>query len=103
MADDAEDDERAVQEIESLCMKCHENVGPPRPYPFQPASNDMADGSLARARTPRRQGMTRLLLTSIPYFREVVVMSFRCEHCGEANTEIQSAGMIQGAPLHSSS
>lgn len=42
------------------------------------------------------QGVTRLLLTSIPFFREVVVMSFRCEHCGENNTEIQSAGMIQG-------
>lgn len=23
-------------------------------------------------------------------------MSFRCEHCGESNTEIQSAGVIQG-------
>ncbi|KAL7414046.1 ZPR1 zinc-finger domain-containing protein [Mrakia frigida] len=60
-----EDEEREVQEVESLCMRCHE------------------------------QGMTRLLLTSIPFFREVVVMSFRCEHCGENNTEIQSAGMIQ--------
>jgi hypothetical protein len=45
------------------------------------------------------QGSTRLLLTSIPYFREVVVMSFRCEHCGENNTEIQSAGLIQGKLL----
>lgn len=29
-------------------------------------------------------------------------MSFKCEHCGERNTEIQSAGMIQGpSPIHS--
>jgi zinc finger protein len=39
--------------------------------------------------------MTRMLLTSIPYFREVIIMSFRCEHCGNHNTEIQSAGEIQ--------
>lgn len=41
-----------VEVIESLCMECHE------------------------------QGETRMLLTVIPYFREVIVVSFRCEHCG---------------------
>ncbi|GJE91067.1 zf-ZPR1-domain-containing protein [Phanerochaete sordida] len=61
----ADDDERAVQEIESLCMKCYQ------------------------------QGTTRLLLTSIPFFKEVIVMSFRCEHCGFQNNEIQSAGTIR--------
>ncbi|PPR05553.1 hypothetical protein CVT24_003292 [Panaeolus cyanescens] len=60
-----EQEEKVVQEIESLCMKCHE------------------------------QGVTRLMLTSIPFFREVVVMSFRCEHCGWSNNEIQSAGTIR--------
>lgn len=60
-----EDEGSAVDEIDSLCMKCHE------------------------------QGKTRLLLTSIPYFREVVVMSFRCEFCGFSNNEIQSAGEIR--------
>ncbi|KAH6902512.1 zinc-finger protein zpr1 [Coprinopsis sp. MPI-PUGE-AT-0042] len=60
-----EDEGSTVDEIDSLCMKCHE------------------------------QGKTRLLLTSIPYFREVVVMSFRCEHCGFSNNEIQSAGEIR--------
>lgn len=59
------DEERVVQEIESLCMNCEE------------------------------QGTTRLLLTSIPYFHEVIVMSFRCEHCGFSNNEIQSAGVIR--------
>ncbi|EIN06021.1 zf-ZPR1-domain-containing protein [Punctularia strigosozonata HHB-11173 SS5] len=62
---EADGDERPVQEIESLCMNCGE------------------------------QGVTRLLLTSIPFFREVVVMSFRCEHCGHQNNEIQSAGTIR--------
>ncbi|KZP21033.1 zf-ZPR1-domain-containing protein [Athelia psychrophila] len=41
------------------------------------------------------QGITRLLLTSIPYFKEVIVASFRCEHCGNTNNEIQSAGDIR--------
>ncbi|TFK35187.1 ZPR1 zinc-finger domain-containing protein [Crucibulum laeve] len=60
-----DNEEKVVQEIESLCMKC------------------------------REQGVTRLLLTSIPFFREVIVMSFRCEHCGTTNNEIQSAGTIR--------
>ncbi|KAF9064592.1 zinc-finger protein zpr1 [Rhodocollybia butyracea] len=59
------DEDRPLQEVESLCMKCGE------------------------------QGTTRMMLTSIPYFREVIVMSFRCEHCGTSNNEIQSAGAIR--------
>lgn len=54
-----------VQEIESLCMNCH------------------------------KDGTTRMLLTSIPYFREVVIMSFECPHCGFKNSEIQPASSIQ--------
>ncbi|KAH9475521.1 Zinc finger protein ZPR1 [Psilocybe cubensis] len=60
-----DNEDKVVQEIESLCMKCHE------------------------------QGVTRLMLTSIPFFREVIVMSFRCEYCGASNNEIQSAGEIR--------
>ncbi|GLB40584.1 putative zinc-finger protein zpr1 [Lyophyllum shimeji] len=58
-------EDRVVQEVESLCMNC------------------------------REQGVTRLMLTSIPYFREVIVMSFRCEHCGTQNNEIQAASTIR--------
>ncbi|KAH3899093.1 probable Zinc finger protein ZPR1 [Saccharomycodes ludwigii] len=54
-----------VQEIESLCMNCGKN------------------------------GVTRMLLTSIPYFREVVLISFECPHCGFKNNEIQPASTIQ--------
>jgi len=39
--------------------------------------------------------MTRLLLTKIPFFREVILMSFFCEHCNFKNTEVQPAGEIQ--------
>ena len=41
------------------------------------------------------QGTTRMLLTNIPYFKEIIVSSFRCDHCGHRDTEIQSAGEIQ--------
>ncbi|KAL6894022.1 hypothetical protein ACP4OV_008120 [Aristida adscensionis] len=54
-----------LHEIESLCMRCGEN------------------------------GTTRLLLTLIPHFREVVLMAFECPHCGERNNEIQFAGQLQ--------
>lgn len=59
-------EQKMVEEIESLCMECQQT------------------------------GTTRLLLTYIPYFREVIIVSFRCEHCGNSNNEIQSAGVIQG-------
>ncbi|CAK6448748.1 unnamed protein product [Pipistrellus nathusii] len=61
----AEDEGQQPTEIESLCMNCY------------------------------RDGVTRLLLTTIPFFREVIVSSFSCEHCGWSNTEVQSAGRIQ--------
>lgn len=60
-----EQEQRLVDEIESLCMNCHAN------------------------------GITRLLLTRIPYFREIILMSFYCPHCSFKNSEIQSAGEIQ--------
>ncbi|KAG1781006.1 zf-ZPR1-domain-containing protein [Suillus placidus] len=64
-AGDEDTSARPLEEIESLCMQCGE------------------------------QGVTRMMLTSIPFFREVIVMSFRCEHCGHSNNEIQSAGKIR--------
>jgi len=48
--------------IESLCMNCH------------------------------KQGKTRLLLTRIPYFKEVILMAFNCPHCHFRNNEIQFGG-----------
>lgn len=34
-------------------------------------------------------------MTKIPYFHEVVIMSFECQHCGNKNSEINSAGPVQ--------
>lgn len=39
--------------------------------------------------------MTRLLLTRVPFFRELIVSSFSCPACGWADAEIQPAGSIQ--------
>ncbi|KAI7864458.1 ZPR1 zinc-finger domain-containing protein [Spinellus fusiger] len=49
-------------EIESMCMRCHDN------------------------------GTTRMLFTKIPHFKEIIIMAFECSHCGFRNNELQSAG-----------
>lgn len=36
-----------------------------------------------------------MLLTKIPFFRETIIMSFSCGHCGYTDTSMQSAGEIQ--------
>ena len=41
------------------------------------------------------QGITKMLMVKIPYFQEVVIMSFECGHCGNRNNEIQSVGPVQ--------
>lgn len=58
-------DDPQVMELESLCLQC------------------------------RKNGTTRLLLTKIPFYKEVVVMSFRCENCGWQNNELQPAATVQ--------
>lgn len=61
----ASEEGQPMYQLESLCMRCG------------------------------KQGTTRLLLTKIPHFREIVVMAFDCPHCGEKNNEIQFAGALQ--------
>lgn len=61
----ADDINSEPTEIESLCMGCY------------------------------KDGVTKLLLTKIPHYKEVILMSFNCEHCGLSNNEIQSGGTVQ--------
>ncbi|XP_059142030.1 zinc finger protein ZPR1-like [Physella acuta] len=61
----AEDYDPEITEMESLCVNCEE------------------------------QGVTRLFLTKIPFYKEVIVSSFCCDHCGNKNAELQSGGSIQ--------
>lgn len=59
------EDDDGLMEMESLCLNCYE------------------------------QGVTRLLLTKIPLFREVIISSFSCDHCGHSDRSIQPGGNIQ--------
>lgn len=34
-------------------------------------------------------GVTRMILTKIPFFREVIVSSFECDTCGWSNNEVR--------------
>jgi len=60
-----DDDVPEIMEVESLCMNCEE------------------------------QGTTRLLLTKIPFFRDVIIMAFTCPHCGYRDNQIKPGGDIQ--------
>jgi|LakMenE01Jun11ns_1017448.scaffolds.fasta_scaffold9692353_2 hypothetical protein len=47
-----------TEEIESLCMEC------------------------------RKKGSTKFMYTKIPFFKEIILSSFNCDHCGNRNTEV---------------
>ncbi len=59
-----------MTEMESMCPRCQEN------------------------------GTTRLMITKIPHFREVIVSSFECPNCGERNNEIQFGGTFGAKHSH---
>ncbi|KEF53998.1 zinc finger protein [Exophiala aquamarina CBS 119918] len=61
----ADPNETGVYEIESLCMNCRDN------------------------------GVTRILPIKIPFFKEILLESFSCDHCGWRNNTVKSAGQIQ--------
>ena len=53
-----------TEEIESLCMDC------------------------------RKSGKTKFMYTKIPFFKEIILSSFYCDHCGNRNTEVQFGGSL---------
>ncbi|EGE07999.1 zinc finger protein ZPR1 [Trichophyton equinum CBS 127.97] len=59
------DDDLGLVDVESMCMNCHDN------------------------------GSTKFLLIKIPFFRDVLLESFECPHCGYKNNSIKAAGEIQ--------
>nr|SVE73578.1 EOG090X06TU [Daphnia atkinsoni] len=66
----ADDEDPEITEISSLCFNCGET------------------------------GMTKLLLTKIPFYKEIILMSFECDHCGCKNNEVQSGDKIQEKGVH---
>lgn len=39
-------------------------------------------------------GTTRFLFTKIPFFREIIISSFQCDHCGFRNNEASFGGQL---------
>jgi zinc finger protein len=60
-----DDVDNQLTEIESLCMNCYEH------------------------------GHTRLLLTRIPYYKDVILSSFECDSCHFKNNDIQPAQGVE--------
>ncbi len=42
----------------------------------------------------RKDGTTRFMYTKIPMFKEIILSSFSCDHCGCKNTEVQFGGKL---------
>lgn len=61
---------------------------------FLPQTNDSTSSTFHPTLSRTHQGETRMLLTKIPHFRELMVCSFECPHCGHRNNEITFAGMF---------
>ncbi|UJR25248.1 hypothetical protein I4U23_006600 [Adineta vaga] len=61
----ADDADNQLTEIQSLCMNCY------------------------------CQGQTRLLLTRIPYYKDVILSSFECDSCHFKNNDIQPAQRVE--------
>lgn len=58
------EDGKPTPDIPSMCMYCHE------------------------------QGVTRFMQMTIPFFKQVMISAFSCEHCGYRNNEVQFTGEI---------
>jgi len=39
-------------------------------------------------------GLTKFLFSKIPFFKEIILAAFECEHCGFKNSEVQFGGKI---------
>lgn len=61
----ADDAENQLTEIESLCMNCY------------------------------AKGFTRLLLTRIPYYKDIILSSFECDSCHFKNNDVQPAQRVE--------
>ena len=42
----------------------------------------------------QQNGETRFMYTKIPMFKEIILSSFSCEHCGFRNNEVQFGGKL---------
>ena len=40
------------------------------------------------------EGPAKMCIASIPFFKEIIIMAFSCDHCGYRNTDIKNGGGI---------
>merc|ERR1712224_307975 len=40
------------------------------------------------------EGVTRMCVCEIPFFKEIIVMAFTCEHCGARSSDVKTGGGI---------
>jgi zinc finger protein len=64
------DPDNPVTEIESFCVSCEKN------------------------------GITRILMTKIPYFKEIILMAFDCSECGYKSSEVQPGQSLADHGIH---
>ena len=62
--------ENPVTEIESLCMNCE------------------------------LQGVTKIMMTKIPFFKEIILMAFECPHCGYRSSEVNHGQSLADHGIH---
>ncbi|XQJ26323.1 zinc-finger protein ZPR1, putative [Leishmania guyanensis] len=55
---------------------------------------DLGEMNVIESMCPKCQetGTTRLMITKIPHFKEIIVSSFNCPHCDESNNEVTFGG-----------
>mgnify|MGYP002628597189 CR=1 FL=1 len=41
-----------------------------------------------------KEGFSRMCIVSIPFFKELIIMAFTCEHCGVKTSEVKTGGAI---------
>jgi zinc finger protein len=65
--------------------------------PFKPISAELGEVIVLTSRCMQceEDGETRMMFTQVPHFKEIIVSSFECPHCGEKNSEVKFGGSIQ--------
>jgi zinc finger protein len=59
-----------ITEIESLCMNCE------------------------------KSGITKIMMTKIPFFKEIIIMAFECPHCFYKSSEVQHGQSLADHGIH---
>jgi zinc finger protein len=62
--------ENPVTEIESLCVNCE------------------------------KSGITKIMMTKIPFFKEIILMAFECPHCAFRSSEVQHGQSLADHGIH---